>query len=65
MERHYRVMIEEELRAENFKKALSDSLDRISSEETVASVECLSTGEVRRFEIRTGERLDRWEVGDE
>ena len=58
MELHYRVIIEEELKADGFREALSNSLSRIRDEETVASVECLSTGEIKHFEIQTGEQLD-------
>jgi len=57
-QKHYRVIIEDELKADSFERALVVTLDRIETEETVASVECLSTGEVRHYEIQTGERLD-------
>ena len=57
-QKHYRVIIEEELKADSFKRALVLTLDRVETEETVASVECLSTGEIRHYEIQTGERLD-------
>lgn len=58
MERHYRIIIEEELKANNPKQALVYTLERIRHEETVASVTCESTGEVSHFEIQTLEQLD-------
>ena len=57
-EKHYRVIIEEELKAETPKQALNYTLTRIQSEETVASVTCLETDEVFHFEIQTGSQLD-------
>ena len=55
---HYRVIIEDELRAETPLDALRETVERIESEETVASVENLTTGEIFHYEITTGERLD-------
>jgi len=63
MELHYRVIIEEELKAESPKQALINALERIRNEETVSSVTCESTGEVFHFEIQTLERLDFEELG--
>jgi hypothetical protein len=57
-ERHYRVIIEDELTAESPWHALRETVERIKTEETVASVECLSTGEILHYEITTGARLD-------
>jgi len=56
--RHYRVIIEDELKAETPWDALRETVERIQSEETVASVEDLETGEIIHYEITTGERLD-------
>ena len=58
MERHYRIIIEEELKANNPKQALVYALERIQTEETVASVMCESTGEIFHYEIQTLQRLD-------
>ena len=58
MANNYRVIIEDELSAESPWAALRSTVERIQSEETVASVECLKTGEVIHYEITTGERLD-------
>lgn len=58
MERHYRIIIEEELKASSPQQALVDALERIRGEETVASVTCESTGEILHFEIQTLEQLD-------
>jgi hypothetical protein len=57
------VTIQDELKATDFREALAQTLRRVQSEETVASVECMESGEVRHFEIQTGEQLD--EVTDE
>ena len=58
MEQHYRVIIEEELTANSPEEALRATLERVRSEETVASVECLRSGDIHHYEIQTGERLD-------
>lgn len=55
---HYRIIIEDETEAETPWHALRQTVERIQSEETVASVEDLRTGEVYHYEITTGERLD-------
>lgn len=56
--KHYRVIIEDELKAKTPWDALRETVERIQSEETVASVEDLGTGEIIHYEITTGERLD-------
>jgi hypothetical protein len=56
--KHYRVTIEDELTATSPRQALSNTLQRIRREETVAAVTCLESGEVEHFEIQTGESLE-------
>lgn len=57
-EKHYRVIIEDELTADTPWDALRETIERIKSEETVASVEDLTTGEIIHYEITTGKRID-------
>ena len=54
----YQVTIEDRVKATSYAEALSMTLERIKTEETVASVEFMPTGQIRRYEIQTGERLD-------
>ena len=54
----YKVTIEDMVDASSYKVALAKTLQRISCEETVASVEFMPTGQVRHYEIQSGERLD-------
>tara|TARA_R100000458_G_C8151385_1_gene158906 strand:+ start:469 stop:660 length:192 start_codon:yes stop_codon:yes gene_type:complete len=58
----YQVTIEDRVNATSYKDALAKTLQRIKTEETVASVEFMPTGQVRHYEIQSGERLDE---GDE
>ena len=54
----YQVTIEDRVDATSYRDALIKTLQRTSSEETVASVEFMPTGQVRHYEIQSGERLD-------
>ena len=54
----YQVTIEDRVDATSYAEALSMTLERIKTEETVASVEFMPTGQIRHYEIQTGERLD-------
>ena len=56
--KHFRVTIQDELSSRSPLEALVETVERIKNEETAASVECLTTGEVFHFEISTGKRLD-------
>ena len=58
----YQVTIEDRVTATSYKDALAKTLQRIKTEETVASVEFMPTGQTRHYEIQTGECLDE---GDE
>ena len=58
MGKTYTVTIQDVSGAESPRAALAAFLERVRGEETVASVECESTGEVFHFEIHTGQRLD-------
>ena len=57
IEKRYRVTIEDELMAETPWNALRATLERLRGEETLASVECLSTGEIFRYEVQAEEGL--------
>ena len=62
MERHYGVTIQDELKAESFEEALWATVRRLIEDETLASVECLQTGEIQHFDMQTGQCVD---MGDE
>ena len=54
----FRVEVVDELDADDAEQALRSTLVRIRSEETVASVTCIETGEVVHYEIHSGLILD-------
>ena len=58
----YQITIEDRVKASSFVEALQMTIERIKTEETVASVEFMPTGQIRHYEIQTGECLDE---GDE
>ena len=47
----YQVTIEDRVKATSYRDALIKTLQRISCEETVASVEFMPTGQIRHYEI--------------
>tara|TARA_Y100001973_G_scaffold106457_1_gene184502 strand:+ start:1490 stop:1678 length:189 start_codon:yes stop_codon:yes gene_type:complete len=55
---HYRVIIEDEAQAKTPLHAVKQTVERIQTEETMAFVENLDTGEIYYYEIKTGERLN-------
>ncbi len=54
----YQITIEDTVKASSYAEALSMTLERIKTEETDAHVERMSTGQVKHFEIQSGECLD-------
>ena len=54
----FRTVITEDTQAETFKEALANTLARIRSEETAATVERLLDGTVQAYEIQTMTELD-------
>tara|TARA_B100000131_G_scaffold45449_3_gene40646 strand:- start:234 stop:431 length:198 start_codon:yes stop_codon:yes gene_type:complete len=62
MGKSYSVEITDELEAESPKEALRDMLERLRSEETVAVVTQLETGEIFHIECQTGEDLSTYGI---
>lgn len=49
----YQITIEDSVKASSFVEALEMVIDRIKTEETIATVEFMPTGETREMEIQS------------
>ena len=58
----YIVTLQDYVKANSAKQALSFTMDRIRSEETIAAVECMKTGVIDHYEIQTGKLIDSKET---